>query len=108
MFYCEPCRKKNAWPKSIGLSVGCCEVCKRTMACNNVPTSRLGVNKKTDLLILRGGIMWYEDRKTLNEFTAWAVESGVVNNTVEAVLYMMDKPKNWNTEYLQFREAVPA
>lgn len=41
MFFCEDCRKKKAWPSSIGRSEGRCEVCKITKLCHNVPTSKL-------------------------------------------------------------------
>lgn len=43
MFYCEPCRAKNDWPKSLSVkSEGKCENCAESgVICHDVPTHLL-------------------------------------------------------------------
>lgn len=41
MFYCDPCRKYNAWPESISTSFGPCEMCRKQSYCWNRPSSTL-------------------------------------------------------------------
>jgi len=41
MFYCEKCRKKNKWPKSVSGSRGRCEMCGKTADCYDTPSSAL-------------------------------------------------------------------
>jgi hypothetical protein len=41
MFYCDECAKRNRWPDLIPVSYGPCEVCGRTRACYDVPSSAL-------------------------------------------------------------------
>lgn len=41
MFYCEPCRIKNKWPESLGMSYGKCECCGLTSSCYDLPSSSL-------------------------------------------------------------------
>lgn len=47
MFYCDPCAKKRAWPRtnSIAKSVGTCEMCKELAPCNDVPARYLPASK---------------------------------------------------------------
>lgn len=37
MFYCDSCREKNNWPKSIVKSVGKCEMCDKGAVCHDIP-----------------------------------------------------------------------
>jgi hypothetical protein len=41
MFFCEECREKNGWPKSLFKSRGPCEVCHKSAVCNDVPSKHL-------------------------------------------------------------------
>jgi hypothetical protein len=46
MFFCENCRVKNKWPKSLGwpfmgVSYGRCEICRKHTECHDVPSSAL-------------------------------------------------------------------
>lgn len=43
MFYCEPCRTENDWPKSIMRWRSVCERCdKYSDDCNDIPSVALG------------------------------------------------------------------
>ncbi len=41
MFYCDDCAEKRGWLKTIGKSVGPCEICGKTKECNDRPSSEL-------------------------------------------------------------------
>ncbi len=41
MFYCEVCRVKNNWPRSISRSRGACEVCDEIGDCYDIASSYL-------------------------------------------------------------------
>jgi hypothetical protein len=41
MFYCEKCRNKWKWPKSMARSLGRCEMCGSASACWDRPASTL-------------------------------------------------------------------
>lgn len=47
MFYCEPCGKKSDWPTwdFLPQSRGPCEMCGKSAACFDVPSSSLPVQK---------------------------------------------------------------
>lgn len=49
MFYCESCRERQGWPRSLGRSYGRCEVCSTdaTFFCWSLPSSRL--SRRLDL-----------------------------------------------------------
>lgn len=48
MFYCEACAKKYNWPAEFWMhrSYGPCEMCKKTAACFDVPSSALPTVKE--------------------------------------------------------------
>lgn len=48
MFYCEPCRKDRDWPKSLAMSVGPCEICKKDAECYDRKASTLPLPKLDD------------------------------------------------------------
>lgn len=41
MFYCNECADKHDFFKSLGQSLGECEICGKVASCNDVPSSRL-------------------------------------------------------------------
>jgi hypothetical protein len=41
MFYCETCRQKHKYPRTIFQSHGPCEVCGKTADCSDYPSGRL-------------------------------------------------------------------
>ncbi|MCK4800069.1 hypothetical protein KAS31_03765 [Candidatus Parcubacteria bacterium] len=41
MFYCEECRIKKGWPKSIVGSYGRCEICGKVAECYDRPSKSL-------------------------------------------------------------------
>lgn len=47
MFYCEECRIKNDWPKSLFMSCGPCEICGESRSCYDVKSSKLPPAKVT-------------------------------------------------------------
>jgi hypothetical protein len=49
MFYCEECREKNDWPKSLFMSCGPCELCGKSGSCYDVKSSKLPPAKVTKI-----------------------------------------------------------
>ncbi len=47
MFYCEPCRVENNWPKSMlaYISRGMCEICETVQSCYDIPSKDLPLPK---------------------------------------------------------------
>lgn len=43
MFYCNGCQQEKDWPKSIGQSIGKCEICEKQALCYDVPSGQLPV-----------------------------------------------------------------
>lgn len=41
MFFCEECRVRNEWPEGFAKSLGPCEICGKTAACYDIPSSAL-------------------------------------------------------------------
>lgn len=41
MFFCDKCANENKWPKSIGRSMGACEICGKVDVCNDIPCKYL-------------------------------------------------------------------
>lgn len=41
MFYCDPCARHNAWPRTPYKSHGQCEMCGDLAVCNDMPSDML-------------------------------------------------------------------
>lgn len=46
MFYCEPCRIKRDWPRSLAGSYGQCELCDEVASCWDRPSRTLPLPKE--------------------------------------------------------------
>lgn len=50
MFYCEPCRAKRDWPKSIMRWRSMCELCDEfSEDCNDIPSAALPGPSRADI-----------------------------------------------------------
>lgn len=49
MFYCEKCRIKKGWPKSITGSYGRCEICGKVAECYDRPSRSLPIPSYSEI-----------------------------------------------------------
>jgi hypothetical protein len=47
MFYCDDCADERRWPKTLSRVRGPCEVCRKTVLCNEFPSDRLPSAEET-------------------------------------------------------------
>lgn len=106
MFYCNQCAEKNGYPKSIGRSIGVCEICGTYADCNDVPSSQLP--KPKDLFSKFAGTSLFPDKKNEEiEDLAWQIFKDRLGLSFKRELTPDEMKEITNVpDYQQYRDAA--